>query len=119
LLITKHEHQLLCILRTRSIQTVVATLPSALDERLLRLRILQQILLHVTTHLLIVRLMEKGTVQVINVSTDILHAYSSLTSLSEYLQYLLVVTQSLMFNVSERSEFIQSPSHVKKGRYAV
>jgi hypothetical protein len=35
--------------------------------------------------------MEKGTVQVINVSADILHAYTPFTSLSEYLQYLLVV----------------------------
>ena len=94
------------ILRTRRIQTVIATLSRTLYERLLRLGILEQILLHVAAHLLIVRLMEKGTVQVINVPADILHAYTPLTSLSENFQYLLVVTHYLLF-------------HIKKGRYAV
>ena len=86
------------ILRTRRIQTVIATLSRALNERLLRLRILEQILLHVAAHLLIVRLMKERTVQVINVPADILHAYTPLTSLIEYFQYLLVVTHYLMLN---------------------
>ena len=86
------------ILRTRRIQTVIATLSRTLNKRLLRLGILEQILLHVITHLLIVWLMKERTVQVINVPADILHAYTPLTSLSENFQYLLVVTHYLMLN---------------------
>lgn len=89
------EQQLLGIGRTFGIEPVVTPALHMFDERLGRLGMAQEILLDITTDYLIVGLREKGTVHIVNVLTDGLHAHPFLTYFRKNFQYLLVVTQNL------------------------
>ena len=91
--LAKLEEQLQGIGTALRIQPIAATLASTLNERLLRLGIPEQILLHVAAHLVIVGLVKERTIQVINMPANVLHAYTPFTSLDENPQYLLVVSQ--------------------------
>ena len=95
LVVGELQHQLAGIGRATGVQTVIASTTRALDERLLRLAITKQILLHVVVYFLIVRLIKEGTIHVIDMLRNGLHTYATLTGLGKYLQYLLIVGQNV------------------------
>ena len=85
LVVGELQHQLAGIGRAIGIQAVIAATTSALDERLLRLAVTKQILLHVVVYFLVVGLIEKGTIHVIDVLRNGLHTDATLTGLGKYL----------------------------------
>ena len=89
------KQQLLGIGRTGGIEAVVASVTSTLDERLRRLAVIQQVLLDIDADFLVVGLMEEGTIHIINMLGNGLHAYTTLTHLGEYLQYLFIVAHRI------------------------
>ena len=91
LIVGELQHQLTSILRTLCIQTVIATLPRTLNERLGRLGITQQKLLNVGLHIFIVRLRKEGTIHIVNMLHYRLYADAIVACFRKNLQYLLVV----------------------------
>ena len=91
--LTKLKKQLLGIGTTGGIETIIASTARTFNQRLRGLGVAKQILLHITANLFVVGLHKEGAIHVINVLCNGLHAYTTFTSLSEYLQYLLVVGQ--------------------------
>lgn len=92
LYITELQHHLQSVLRTGSIQPIVAALTSMFYQRLRRLGISQQVLLHIGTDIFIVGLREERTIHVIDVLGNGLHTYPTLTGFDEDFQNLTVVT---------------------------
>ena len=92
LYITELQHHLQSVLRTGSIQPIVAALTSMFYQRLRRLGISQQVLLHIGTYIFIVGLREERTIHVIDVLGNSLHTYPTLTGFDEDFQNLTVVT---------------------------
>ena len=76
------------------VESIVAATPCAFNQRVRRLAITEQILLDVGTDFVEVGLSEKGTIPVVNVLANSLHAYASLTGLGENAEYLLIVSQN-------------------------
>ena len=79
------EKQLLSIGTTCGVQAIIASMPCAFDQRLGRLGVTEQILLHITANLFVVRLKKEGTIHVINVLGNRLHIYTTFTNLGENL----------------------------------
>ena len=74
LYITELQHHLQSVLRTGSIQPIVAALTSMFYQRLRRLGVAQQVLLNIGTYIFIVGLREERTIHVIDMLADGLHA---------------------------------------------
>ena len=85
LVVGELQHQLAGIGRATGVQTVIASTTRTLDERLLRLAIAKQILLHIVANVLKVGLIEKGTIHVIDMLCNGLHTYATFTGLGTYL----------------------------------
>ena len=94
LLVTKLKHQITGIWIVLSVEPIKAPTLRPHYQRLCRLRITKQILLHISMYLLQIGLKKKRAVHVIDVLGQLLHTYTLLAHIGQNPQYLLVVRHS-------------------------